>query len=211
MNSKSQKKANENKLLLSNAIRNTEENTSAEIVAIVKAQSDQYFESILMVSIVVMFIVFTFLMFSPAVLGDYMFYTLSLAGFIIPAILLQTVNSLNRLFIPEKVMLRAVEIKARAIFQKAGISLTRKRIGLLIYCSIFEKRVYVLVDEGIKRSLPYSALEQLEVDFQKAIANKNPIQAIADEILRMKSILSLYIPKTPDDMNELPDDLDIEI
>jgi putative membrane protein len=211
MKSKSQKKANENRQLLSEAIGNVEKSTSAEIVAIVKAQSDNYFNFITMFSVVAMFIVFTYLMFSPTVLGDYMFYTLTLAGFIIPAILLLSIQSLKRLIIPEKAKQQAVEIKARAIFQKAGISLTRKRIGLLVYCSLFEKMVYVVVDEGIKRSVPYPALEQLHVGFQKAIATGNPIQSIADEILKMKGMLALYIPKTPGDMNELPDDLDIEI
>jgi putative membrane protein len=211
MKSKKQNNVYENRQLLSEAIALVEKDTSAEIVAIVKAQSDTYLNYIYSFSVVAMFIVFTYLMFSPTLLGDYTFYTLTLAGFLIPAILTLIIKPLKRLIVPENAKLQAVETKARAIFQKAGVSLTRKRIGLLVYCSLFEKMAYIVFDEGIKRNVPYSALEQLEVGFRKAIATDNPIQSIADEIYKMKAILALYIPKTPDDINELPDDLDIDI
>jgi putative membrane protein len=211
LSNKKPKRTDENQILLSNAICQAEETTSAEIVAIVKAKSNNYFDYVLMHSVLFMFIVFTILMFLPTVFGDYLFYILTLLGFIFPAIVIQAFIPLKRVLVPKKAKRQSVEIKARAVFQKAGISLTRQRIGILIYCSIFEKITYIIADEGVKRSIPYAVLEKLEIDFQNAICTASPIQTIADEILNMKTILSLYLPKTPDDINELPDYLNIEI
>jgi putative membrane protein len=118
---------------------------------------------------------------------------------------------LKRILIPKKIKARMVMINALATFQKAGISLTRNRTGLLIYYSQFEQIVQVVADEGVKRNLPVKEIEHIDEIFSNIHRQKNPVLAFIGQVINLKEILSKYLPTTPDDINELPDNLDINL
>ena len=127
-----------------------ENDSLVEIVVMIKPRSADYRDSVLWWGIGAAFAIFTFLMFAPIIFGDYLLYSGPVVGFFGGIIAASFFPPLQRLMIRAKRRQRQVEIMARALFQKGGIRHTNEKIGILIYCSLFEKMSYVVADRGVE-------------------------------------------------------------
>jgi len=199
------------KTKLVEAIENIENSSLIEIVTIIRPRSTSYRDIPLWWGIIFVFFTFTILMFIPYVLGDYTFYATVLFSFFVGLILSWLLPIMQRPFISKERMARSVEIMARAIFQKGGIRNTSARIGTLIYVSVFEKKVFIIPDDGARTSIPHDEWDKMNENFNQVFKANNPAAAIIEQINACQPIFAEYIPPIENDINELADDLDVDL
>ena len=196
---------------LYDTIKLIEDNSLIEIVVLIKPQSGKYKDVALWAGIIFSFTLYTFFMFSPVSFDVFVIYAFTILSFFAVFSLFMAVPSLESRFIKQKRKDRNVEIAARAIFQKAGIRFTNERIGTLVYCSLFEKKVFILPDRGAKNAVPSQDWSNIEDGFQTIFESNDIPNALLQQLLNCKEIFSQFLPSIDNDINELPDSLDVEL
>jgi uncharacterized membrane protein len=54
-------------------------------------------------------------------------------------------------------------------------------------------------------------MNSMQQHFQSIFKTSKPLESLLTELVATKEILALYVPRSENDVNELPDDLDINI
>lgn len=115
---------------------------------------------------------------------------------------------LRRLLIPGEVLALRVARRARAAFLDHEVFATRDRTGVLLFVSLFERRVEVLADSGITARIHQGEWNALAAEVAAGIRSGLAGAALAAGVRRCGDLLELHgIERSPDDTNELPDDL----
>ena len=196
---------------LQEVIAEIEEQSLVEIVGIVKPRSASYADVPLWWGLATLFATFSFLMFTHFLVGDDALYAYTLVSFFLGMSLPLAIKPLLRLFISKTVMARKVEIMARAFFQKAGIRHTQDEIGVLFYISYFERQVFILADRGAKSELPLEEWEAMEARFQTIFEADDPAKQFLTELRNTAATFAAYIPPVENDINELPDHIEVRL
>lgn len=197
---------------LYDTIKDIENNSLVEIVVLIKAQSGSYRDIPVWAGMIASFLVYTFFMFSPFEFDVYLIYAFTLLSFPLVYTLLTTFTKLKIKFAKRSRKERNVEINARAIFQKGGLRFTSERIGTLFYLSLFEEKVFILPDRGAKSAIPAEDWKKMEADFQSIVMSDiNLPNTLLEKLSKYKSVFAEFIPPVENDINELPDDLDVEL
>lgn len=192
-------------------IQQIEQLSVAEIVVIVRKKSEKYRDISLIYSICASFLVFTVLMFIRKEIDAYIIFLITVFVFPLIFFTIELISKFHRLLICSKRINKSVEIIARALFQKGGIRFTKKRIGILIYVSLFEKKVIVLADKGVLEAVPYEDIENFEKELNNIFSSINKEDVFIDALSTLKRILPQYLPPVDNDINELPDNLSVEL
>jgi len=199
------------KTTLWETIADIENHSLVELVVVVKSRSERYADIPFLWGSALAFITFTFMMFAPIVFGDYALYIAPIIAFFIGLLSARLFPPAQWLLISKKRRRRSVEIMARAFFQKGGLRHTQEKIGILIYCSLFEQMVYLLPDRGAEMAIPAEEWEQITQGFQQIFQERNPAQALLTHLTTCQPVFSRYIPPVDHDINELPDDVEIDL
>ena len=110
---------------------------------------------------------------------------------------------LKRCFIRGKEMEEEVREAAHIHFFREGLYRTREETGVLIYISVFERRVWVLGDRGINATIPESHWNGVVATIVQAIKDGRPADGICKAVVEVGRILQEKFPIRPDDQNEL--------
>jgi len=188
-----------------------ENNSLVEIVVIAKERSENYRDVALIFAFVLMSLVFTLLMFLPIEFPVGLVYFVTLLTFFLSYTIASFLPPLKRILIKKERIKKTVEITGRAIFQKGGIRFTDQKIGILIYVSNFEQTVCVLPDRGAETSIPEDDWKMINKGFDEIYTKPNPATALLDHLESLKDIFNQYIPPIENDINELPDDLEVDL
>jgi putative membrane protein len=124
--------------------------------------------------------------------------------FLIGYLLVCNVMRLKRLFIPEEEMLDEVRTAALASFYERGLHRTKEETGVLIYISIFERKVRVLGDRGIHAKVGDDAWKEIVSMVVDGIRNDRQGEAICRAVERTGEILRTHFPVKKGDRDELP-------
>ena len=192
-------------------IEDIENNSQVEIVAMIKANSGNYRDISLLSGAVLLFLAYTYFMFAPTVFDVYRIYFMTILAFFIGFALVDFIPPLQKALAGKKRIEKNVEVYSRAIFQKGGIRHTSKKTGILIYVSIFEKKIKIVADKGTEAMLPAKESEKLKTEFQETFQSANFQTSFLEKLKNSQAVFSKYIPSVEDDINELPDDLDIDL
>ena len=202
---------NQFKTKLYEAIKNIEDNSLVEIVVIIKPASGKYRDVSVWSGVVFSILLYTFFMFSHFEFDVYLIYAFTVLGFFFAWTLVGATSFAQKIFVKKSRKQRNVEINARAIFQKGGLRFTNEHIGTLFYVSLLEKIVYILPDRGAEHALPLEEWQNMKTDFQKIFDVQNPADALIEKLNRWQPVFAKYIPPIENDINELPDDLEVEL
>ncbi|NPA67248.1 MAG: hypothetical protein GXO50_01415 [Chlorobi bacterium] len=192
-------------------IEDIENKSLVEIVAAVRKNSGNYRDVSLFFASVVSFLIVSWLMFAEFIIDVYHIYFIALASFVLLYLICELINPLKRLLIRKKRMNRNVEIYGRAIFQKGGIRFTGQKTGVLIFLSVFEKQVLILPDRGALTAVPDEEWQTLNNNFQTVFNRKDIATAFIKELKNSGKIFAEYILPAENDINELPDDLEVDL
>lgn len=98
--------------------------------------------------------------------------------------------------------------RAQRAFLEEEVFRTRDRTGILLFLSLFERRVVVLGDSGINRQVEQSHWDGIVQGVVAGIRAGRPGEALVLAIRQCGELLERYgVALKPDDMNELGDDL----
>jgi putative membrane protein len=101
-----------------------------------------------------------------------------------------------------------VRQRAAMAFLAEEVFKTRERTGILLFVSLFERRVVVLGDSGINRQVEAQHWEGVVATVVGGIGTGRPGAALAAGIRQCGELLARFgVAIRPDDSNELADDL----
>jgi putative membrane protein len=191
------------------AVAELEATTSAELVVLLAPRSGSYPEAGWMAGVGALLAAFVLVMFHPAEIGDEALFLAPLAAFLLGFVLPLLVPRLRALLASRAAIARNVELVARSSFQKAGLHATREATGLLVYVSLLERAVFLVADRGITRALPENWLVGARQRVTEAVRGRQPTTALLAALRGLARDLEGHLPRRPDDMNELPNAIDV--
>lgn len=196
---------------IGSAIAYIENHSHAEAVVVVKPRVQAYAEYPLAAGVTLAFVALTYFRFSPEFFDDWMVYAGTVAGFVIGVVLTVGIPPLHRWLIGKQRRAKAAEILARACFQKGGIHHTRDKTGLLIFIAVWERQIVILPDRGVELAVPPKEWERIQQGFKGFFQARHPAEEFIRQMENLSAVLSQYVPQVEDDVNELPDRMDIDL
>jgi len=202
---------------IKNAVKTAESKISGEIVPVFVEKSSHYtianYRAALIGAAAVFFLIVIFDRYVPAlaVYDPVLIFVLVMLGGFVGALKSHFINPVKRLMLSQSYMDQATRKRAQTAFLEEEVFNTRQRTGIMIFISFFEHEVIVMADKGISK-----VVEQKEWDaiVRKIIENVKQgkiTDGIEAAILRCGEILlEKGFVITPDDVNELSDDLRME-
>ncbi len=195
------------------AIGEVEKGTSAEVVCAVATESGRYDRA---EAIVGLMAGLAALCGVHAVLaggaGDWSAAGLPLAGqalavvvgFVAGNVLASYVHGLRRLAVSERELTAEVERAASHVFALAAVGSTAGRTGLLVYVSLFERRVVVLADSAAREALGDEGIEALR---DTAVAHLRRGELPETFQLTVEQAGTILAEKMPAEREANPDEL----
>ncbi|MBN1446533.1 MAG: TPM domain-containing protein [Bacteroidetes bacterium] len=200
----------EDKKRIADAVKEAETRTSGEIVPYIVGQSDSYPEAWLRGgSLFAFFVLFVFsvinigtdwwLPFSIAEVG-----ALTVVAFGIGAALAVWVPVMRRAFIPDATEQQRVDERAAIAFLEEEVFSTRERTGILIFLSLFERRVRILGDTGINELVKKEEWDEIVQIIVQAMKNGVPAEGMLEAVWKCGHLLERRgVEIRADDANEL--------
>ncbi len=192
-------------------IKMIEDSSLVEIVVIIKPASGKYRDVPVWSGVVFAILLYTFFMFSHFEFDVYLIYAFTVLSFFFAWSIVAATNFIQKIFVKKSRKQTNVEIKARAIFQKGGIRFTQERIGVLFYVSLLEKMVFILPDRGAEHSIPDEEWKNMQAEFQSIFKADDIATEILHKLEKFQAVFAKYIPPVENDINELPDDMEVNL
>ena len=184
-----------------------ESRTIGEIVLMVVDQSDHYIEAEVLGGVLLgslLSLIVTLLYFHSSI---WSYVPLSFLFFFPCRFLFQRIEALKRLFIGVRRKEEAVRLRAERAFFEKGLYKTKKNTGVLFFLSLFERKIWVLADKGIYEKMDQETLNGFVKEVSRGIREGRACEALSEAIQEIGVLLSKHFPITPDDTDELPDDV----
>ena len=200
------------------AVHEAESKISGEIVPVIVSKSGHYTIANYKASVVAG--AFTFLLliifdrYVPT-LAIYdrdpllIFFTVASAG-ALAALATHYIHPLKRLLIEQKHKDNATRQRAENAFLEEEVFNTRQRTGIMIFISFLEHEVIVMADTGISKGVDQREWDKIVINLTDFIRRDKIVEGLEGALKRCGEILlEKGFVKTPDDINELRDDLRI--
>src|SRR5258708_31511460 len=199
------------------AVKQAEEKISGEIVPVFVERSGYYtitnYRGAMIAGALVFLIVIVLDRYVPSLaVSDplFIFLTVILGG-LLGAITTSGIDPLKRLMLSQTHMDQATRKRAENAFLEEEVFNTRHRTGIMIFVSFFEREVMVMADRGISKVVEQKEWDKMVMNIIEKIRMGKVTDGMEASILRCGEILlEKRFVKTPDDINELRDDLRIE-
>ncbi|MEM8995474.1 MAG: hypothetical protein AAGF23_11865 [Acidobacteriota bacterium] len=192
---------------LTDAIRDIELQTSAEVVVAVRPSSGRHGEVAWAFGAAAAFLTLALLLFSPWPFG---------LGWILLDPLLVGAGAgwltarsrrLRRLGLRRAVAERRMRRAAANTFLENGVHQTRWRTGLLVYISLLERRAVLLGDLGVRSAVAEDDLAATEASIDGALRRGEDAEGVARALAALGPLLGATLERDDDDINELPDEV----
>lgn len=203
---------------IESAVREAELNTSGEIVACLTERSDDY--GLGVVRAIVMFVLLGVLiqLLIPLYPGWNLGWAYTnwgalsiLLGFGLAGGLLAYLSPpFLRLCAGKRLMARMVHLQAMRAFVEEEVFLTKARTGILLFVSVFERRIEVIGDEGINKQVDASEWEGVVERIRAGILAEDFSAGLVDAIGQCGKLLQEKgVSIRSDDVDELSNRLRI--
>lgn len=196
---------------LDEAIQELESKSSVELVVVIYPEANRYRDVELWGGICLAFLVLVIKFMVPAMIHIYAILLGTLLAFSLGIGLVTWVKPLKHWLVNTKRMRRQSEIMARAVFQKANIHRTSQHTGVLLFIAGFEQEAVLLWDIGVDVELTIDELDKLKSEFNQIFAAAQPEEALLKTIKESIPVFEAHLPVQPNDINELPNHLHVEL
>lgn len=116
--------------------------------------------------------------------------------------------NLRRLLVPRRRQAARVREAALATFTELGIARTHRRRGILVYVSLFERKVEVVPDIGIDAVALGGTWPAALAELQAAMVRHHDLERFGAGLRALGPVLGSAYPRTAESVNELPDEPD---
>src|SRR6478735_2195652 len=188
------------------AVVSAEARTCAEIVVAVRKSSGRYGVLAYHCGLAVSALVVGYLLIAPEVYSAFAIAFDAIAAFALGALLAANLDTVKRALSRAATLDENVNRGARAAFFDLGISRTSGRHGLLVYASMFERRCVLLPDIGIEPARLGSSWVASQAELAQAVRRRD-LAAFQRAVARLGAQLCSAHPRTENDVNELPDEV----
>ena len=207
---------------IARAITEAEEKTSGEIVPVVAAAAGRYdrAEDLFGVCCALLAVAAAWFLFQDTrpvgadweagrilVLGLLPVLLIFLAGFLLGAAAATVVPALRLPFISGREMTEEVERGAAEAFHRFRLRATAGATGILIYVSLFERRVRILGDSSIAEKLAQTDWDEICKLVVGGIGKGNPADGLCEGIREAGRLLAQHFPIEEGDTNELSNEI----
>jgi putative membrane protein len=125
--------------------------------------------------------------------------------FSLAQVLVKRWPALKRLFLSRREVNEEVEEAAVTAFFRHALYRTREATGVLIFVSVFERKVWVLADRGINAKVEQSTWDAVIRGVVAGIKAGRQGDALCDAVRQVGDILAEHFPVRADDEDELED------
>jgi putative membrane protein len=189
---------------LTNTVIEIEKVTDVELVLVVRARSAVYRQADYLFAAILSFLGLLFLLFSPFEFHQVWVSIEVALLFVLGVFISSRSNGIRRLLTTKSFRENAVRLNAAAMFYEAGIANTNAEMGLLVYLSLFERRLELIADRGVLKAVP--SLEWNHILFElHEIGRKPEPEALQAGLTKLGALLAQHLPATGENPNELPD------
>ncbi|HEX3853172.1 MAG TPA: hypothetical protein VHW01_19550 [Polyangiaceae bacterium] len=188
------------------SVRTVEAQTSAEVVIAVRKRSGHYGVLAYHFGLGLAAIVVLYLLVAPTVYSVGAIAIEGLLAFSLGTVLAANLDTLRRVLSRSATLGENTNGAARAAFFDLGISRTSGRNGLLVYVSLFERRCVVLTDIGIDVAQLEPGWLAAGAELERAVKRRD-LQAFQQALESLGPVLGRVHPRSEDDINELPDEV----
>jgi len=208
----------EEKREIETCVKEVEKNTSGEIVPLVVSASYHYPMSNMIGALIfgLLISVVVTLVFSirkswggVTALDLWLFPAVFAVSFLLFHELIKRISWLKRIFITKAEINEEVEEAALTSFYRNGLNNTRDRTGILIFISVFERRAFVLADEGINAKVDTGVWQEIVGTVVQGIRQRRQAQGICRAVRRCGDLIRKAFPIKSGDTDEL-DNLIVE-
>jgi putative membrane protein len=190
---------------VSDAIAQSEKNTSGEIVAVVAADSDSYlFVPFLWAALAALLVPLPLIFYTWWPIQ--WIYLVQLVLFAVLAIVLM-VRPLRYALVPRAMKRARAHARAVDQFLVQNLHTTHGRTGVLIFVSIAERYAEILADAGIHKKVPQATWQAIVDDLTHKIGEGRAADGFIAAIERSGKLLAEHFPPGTRDPNELPNHL----
>lgn len=185
------------------AVEAIESASAVEVVVALRRKSAPYRHANVVVGAVAAFCSLAAMLFSahPFQLSSILIDPFAVA--LLSGAVVELLPSLKRVLTPRGLRRASVTRAAYATFVERHVHATTGRSGLLVYISLLERDIVLVPDIGLSRLWP--AADLLEAQTALTAAMRNGGSAVARALEQLAAPLASAIPRSADDVNELPD------
>jgi putative membrane protein len=188
-------------------IAEVEARTSAEVVVSVRRVSGRYREADFLCGFLVALLALFGLLFLPQEFPLWVFVPDVALSFALGAFVCSRLSWLRRLLTRERVLAENTRLAARAAFVDGLLSRLPGRNAILVYVALFERRVEVVADLGIRVADLGPGWPAAVAKLEHALRPTPDLEAFVSALRGLGSALAEVHPRTADDVNELPDEV----
>jgi putative membrane protein len=193
-------------LALRDAIKTVEQASAAEVVIAVRARAQRWVHVHVLFGVVTAFAALGFMLWSAHPFGLVSIWIDPFVAGVLAAAAVQILPMAQRGLTPRRARRRAVRRAAMIAFHERGVRRTTGRTGLLVYVALTERMAVVVPDDGVVEAAPAADWRAATAAIDAAVARGG--KATAAAIAALADVLGPCLPCSPDDVNELPDDID---
>lgn len=97
--------------------------------------------------------------------------------------------------------------RAADLFHSLKMDKTEQRNGILIYLAVKDHEFGLYADEGINKVVPEGYWEEVAAGMEASFKKEEFVEGLTQGILAIGQQLKTYFPGSPNDENELPDEI----
>jgi len=192
---------------ITKTIHEVESHTIGEVAVMVVDSSDHYIEAEILGGIFLaslLSLIMTTLNFHSSV---WAYISLSFILFFPSKYLFDKIPVLKTAFMGVKRKETAVMQRAVRAFYEKGLYKTKKNTGVLFFLSLLERKVWILADKGIYEKIDQETLNKFTKSVSQGIRDGRACDALCEAIRESGELLAKHFPITPDDTDELSDEV----
>jgi putative membrane protein len=192
---------------ITKTIHELESHTIGEVAVMVVDSSDHYIEAEMLGGIFLagfLSLVMTTLNFHSSV---WIYISLSFILFFPSKYLFKKIPILKTAFMGVKRKETAVMQRAVRAFYEKGFYKTKQQTGVLFFLSLLERKVWVLADKGIYERIEQKTLNRFANLVSQGIKDGRACDSLCNAITEAGLLLAKHFPITPDDTDELTDEV----
>lgn len=202
---------------ISNAVTETEKKVNAEIVPVFMVSSDNYTEAGLRGALAgaalsaMLILVYDHLMgwYQLFLLqNDWLFVSAIAVGGLLGYSIFAMLPAFKKLMVSKQKMRERSLAMAERVFGEYKLFETKSRTGILIFISLFEHKIEIMPDKGLKEKIGEDEWQKVIEEMKPALKRKAFDEAFLNSIKKIEEILlANKMVRTGDATNELPDHL----
>jgi len=186
---------------LTNAVRELEARSCAEVVVEVRARSGSYAHADARFGAVTAFLALIVLLFSQWSFAPWWVVIDTAIAYALGHLIARSSNSVRRLMTSEAERAAQVRVAGSSVFFERGVANTERESGVVIYYGMLEQRIEILADRGVLLAVP--SLEWNEIIAAARASRPSDTRDLVATLRALQSLLEKHFPRLEGDRDEL--------